>query len=175
MAWERVRVKAPKHYRGEHGDEPLEVWAIRVWEPNSSAGVKEPLEWLLLTNVEVQTDGQAPRAGGLVRVAAGGRGVSQGADDEDGDRGPAAAKPGGLEPLIGLLSILAVTLVSLRQQARQQEAATQPARGVVDPLWGQVLSIWMYGEQRDLSLRQFVLDLAKLGGYLKRRRDAWPG
>jgi hypothetical protein len=46
---------------------------------------------------------------------------------------------------------------------------------VVAPLWVEVLSIWRYGSPRDLSLRQFYLDLAKLGGYMNRRRDAWPG
>ncbi len=52
--------------------------------------------------------------------------------------------------MIGLLSILAVTLVNVRQQARQ-EAATQPAREVIDPLWVKVLSIRLHGANRDLS------------------------
>ena len=51
-------------------------------------------------------------------------------------------------------------------------ATTQPAREVVDPLWVKVLSTWRYGEARELSSRQFVLDLARLGGYMNRRRDA---
>ena len=68
-----------------------------------------------------------------------------------------------------------MSLVNLRQQARQPEAASRPACEVVDPLWVEVLSVWRYGSARDLSLRQFYLDLAKLGGYMNRRRDAWPG
>src|SRR5262245_25415130 len=53
----RVRVRAPHVHLGEHGDEPQEVWAIRVWEPAPPAGV-EALEWLLLTDQEVGAAGQ---------------------------------------------------------------------------------------------------------------------
>jgi len=82
---------------------------------------------------------------------------------------------GGLEPFIGLLSLLAVSLVNLRQVARQPEAETQPAREVVNPLWVSVLSLWLYEEKRDLTVKEFYLGLAKLGGYMNRSRDAWPG
>ncbi len=58
-AWKEVRVKAPEQYQGEHDGEPLTVWAIRVWEPSPPEGVKEPLSWLLLSNVLVPTDQQA--------------------------------------------------------------------------------------------------------------------
>ena len=48
----RVRVRAPAMRSGEHGREPHEVWAIRVWEPSPPEGA-EPLEWLLLTLILV--------------------------------------------------------------------------------------------------------------------------
>lgn len=38
-----------------------------------------------------------------------------------------------------------------------------------------MLSLWTYGERRDLSVRQFYVDLARLGGYKNRCRGAWPG
>ena len=37
---------------------PLVVWVVRVWEPEPPDGV-EPLEWVLLTSVPVQTVEQA--------------------------------------------------------------------------------------------------------------------
>src|SRR5437762_12733919 len=58
MAWAKARVKAPEDYQGED-KESLLVWAIRAWEPDPPEGVKEPLGWLLLTNVEVRTDEEA--------------------------------------------------------------------------------------------------------------------
>jgi hypothetical protein len=175
LAWRRVLVQAPQKYPGEHDGAPLEVWAIRVWEPSPPAGVSEPLEWLLLTNVEVTSDEQARQRVAWYEWRPAVEEFHKAQQTGMGIEALQLQTRSGLEPLIGLLSILAVTLVNLRQQARQPEAATQPAREVVDPLWVWVLSLWKYGEPRDLSLRQFVLDLAKLGGYLNRRRDAWPG
>jgi hypothetical protein len=174
MAWTRVCIQVPRDYPGPE-KEPLEVWAIRVWEPNPPAEVKEPLEWLLLTNVEVRSDAQARERVSwyewrpVVEEYHKAQKTGMGIEDLQ------LQSRGGLEALLALLSILAVVLVNLRQQARQQEAATQPAREVVDPLWVEVLSTSEHGEARELSLRQFVLALAKLGGYMNRRRDAWPG
>ncbi len=175
MAWMPLQLPAPDLRQGEHDREPVDVWAIRVWEPNPPADVKEPLEWLLLTNVEIQTDEQArervswyerrPMIEEFHKAQKTGMGIEN----------LQLQTRGGLEPLIGLLSLLAVTLVNLRQKARQPEAETQPAREVVDPLWVSVLSLWLYEEERDLTVREFYLGLAKLGGYMNRRRDAWPG
>ena len=44
-----VFLNAPSSKNGEHGDDPLRLWIVRVWEANTPAG-EEPLEWLLLTN-----------------------------------------------------------------------------------------------------------------------------
>jgi len=174
MVWAPVQVKAPEDYLGQDKD-ALTVWAIRVWEPEPPAGVKEPLEWLLLSNVEVLSDEQARERVGWYEWRPAVEEFHKAQKTGMAIEALQLQSRAGLEVMIGLLSILAVTLVNLRQQARQPEAASQPAREVVDPLWVKVLSIWRYGEARDLSLRQFVLDLAKLGGYLNRRRDAWPG
>jgi hypothetical protein len=175
LAWRRVWLQPPATHAGQHGDAALEVWAIRVWEPEPPPEVAEPLEWLLLTNVAVASTPQArervawycwrPRVEEFHKAMKTGLGVE---DLQLQSRG-------GLEPLIGLLSILAVALVNLRQQARSAEAARQPAREVVAPLWVRVLSTWLHQEERDLSLREFVLGLARLGGYLNRCRGAWPG
>jgi len=155
MSWARVQLPAPDLRQGEYDREPIDVWAIRVWEPNPPAGVTEPLEWLLLTNVEIRTDEQArervswyqrrPMIEEFHKAQKTGMGIEN----------LQLQTRGGLEPLIGLLSLLAVTLVNLRQTARQAEAETQPAREVVDPLWVSVLSLRLYEEERDLTVREF--------------------
>src|SRR5262249_46979955 len=58
--WVEVTVKSPHVKRGLHGRGSLRVRAIRVWEVDAPAEVKEPLEWLLLTNEPV-TDGAGAR------------------------------------------------------------------------------------------------------------------
>lgn len=173
-AAQAVRIQAPHVHRGEHGRQPLALWAIRVWELDPPAGV-EPLEWLLLTNVPIP-DAVALRE----RVAW-------------YERRPLieefhkAQKTGvglerlqlqsraGLEPLLALLSVVAVALVNLRVAARQAATATLPAAAVVDPLWVQVLSVWRYHEERPLTVREFTQALGRLGGHLQRKCDGLPG
>lgn len=133
------------------------------------------MEWKLLSNVEVQTNEQARERVGWYEWRPAVEEFHKAQKTGMGIEDLQLQSRGGLEAVIGLLSVLAVTMVNLRQLARQEEAATRPAREVVDPLWVRVLSVWRYGSARDLSLRQFYLDLARLGGYLNRRRGAWPG
>lgn len=54
MAAAPVQVIAPSEKRGAHGNDPLPLWIVRVWEPDAPEGV-EPLEWFLLTNHPVQS------------------------------------------------------------------------------------------------------------------------
>src|SRR5204862_7665382 len=81
----------------------------------------------------------------------------------------------GLEPVVALLSVVAVALVNLRGAARDGAAAGRPAAEVVEPLWVRVLSLWRYGEARALSVRAFTLALGRLGGHLNRKCDGLPG
>jgi hypothetical protein len=175
MAWRSVRIKAPLEHKGEHSDEPVDVWAIRVWEPHPPAGVKEPLEWLLLSNVAVHTDAEARERVGWYERRAVVEEFHKAQKTGMGIETLQLQSRHGLEGMIAILSVLAVTLLNLRQRGRQEEATNQAAATVVDPQWVAVLSIWTYGEHRDLSVRQFYLDLARLGGYMNRRRGAWPG
>ena len=69
----------------------------------------------------------------------------------------------GLQPLIALLSVLAVALVNARAAARSAELAVQ------------VLSVWRYREARPLTVREYVLALGRLGGHLNRKGDGLPG
>jgi hypothetical protein len=60
VAASELRLRPPAHpNRGEHGDEPLRAWVVHVLEEKPPKGV-EPLEWILLTNVEVRT-GRMPK------------------------------------------------------------------------------------------------------------------
>jgi hypothetical protein len=174
MAWVKVKIMAPKSYQGKEKD-PLDVWAIRVWEPNPPTGTKRPLEWFLLTNVQVETNEQArervswyewrPVVEEYNKAQKTGMGIE--------DLQLQSRK--GLEVMIGLLSVVALVLLNIRQIARREEAATTRASEVVNPVWVKVLSMLLYKEERDLSVREFYFGVARLGGYFNRRRGAWPG
>ena len=64
IAWAKVTLPAPEpgQARGEHRQGPLQVWAVRVWEPEPPQGV-EAVEWLLLTDLPVSTAEEALRVG----------------------------------------------------------------------------------------------------------------
>ena len=81
-----------------------------------------------------------------------------------------------LEVTVAVLSVVAVQLLRLRDLSRQPNAPTTPATEVVDADYVEVLSLWRYKEHRpDLTVRDFLWALAKLGGHLNRASDRPPG
>jgi hypothetical protein len=174
-SWSQVKLKAPHVRRGQHGREPLTVWAIRVWEVEAPAEVSEPLEWLLLTDEPIRDAGEArqrvgyyeqrPRVEDYHKAQKTGLGIEQ----------LQLQSQAGLQPLIALLSILAVPVVNGRQAARDPQKAQRPATDFFDPLWVLVLCLWRYQQERPLTVREFILALGRLGGHLNRKCDGLPG
>jgi hypothetical protein len=81
-----------------------------------------------------------------------------------------------LRPVIALLSVVAVYLMQLRDAVRDPVAAAQPAVEVFPARWVAVLSQWRFGRVRwELTVGQFGLALARLGGHQNRRGDGPPG
>ena len=78
-----------------------------------------------------------------------------------------------LEPLIALLSIQAVRLLSLRDLSRNQPDT--PAAEHVPSIYLQVLQEHRRRTGEAWSIRQFVHEVAGLGGFLKRNSDGDPG
>jgi hypothetical protein len=173
-AWTPVRLRPPHVRRGDHGRAPLALWAVRVWEPCPPAGV-EPLEWVLLTAVPVRTAADLrervawyecrPLIEEYHKAQKTGVGIEE----------LRFQSQAGLEPVIALLSVVAVELVNLRVAARVPGQAERPAVAVVDPVCVEVLSVWRYGEARPLSVREFTRALGRLGGHQGRKCDGLPG
>jgi len=164
----------------------IDTWVIRVAEvdppPAAAAAGVEPLEWILLSNL--------PSA-----AAAGGATFEQAARCvdfyacrpmvEDYHKGQKSgmgieqlrfAHADRLEPMIALLSVTTALLMRLRQAARRADAQTTPARTVVPLIVVQVLAAKLFGQTRDdLSVREFLYGVARLGGHLGRKHDGPPG
>jgi hypothetical protein len=169
-----VRLQAPHVRKGEHGREALAVWAIRVWEPEPPAG-QEALEWLLLSDQPAATAASVRRVVGYYECRPV---VEEFHKCQKAGVGVGALqmqRRAGLAPLIALLSVVAVPLLNLRLAARPADLAGRPARTVVDPLWVKVLSIWRYQQERDLTVKEFTLALARLGGHQNRKCGGLPG
>lgn len=78
--------------------------------------------------------------------------------------------------MIALLSVVAATRLTLRDASRDEETASRPATQYVDRRYVAILSAWRYKEQRpDLTVREFYMALARLGGHQNRKRDKPPG
>lgn len=175
VAWQAVTLKPPRQRRGDERGVPLPTWVVRVWELAPPRGV-EGLEWILLTNVPVtnlqeafeRVDWYALRW--IIEEYH--KGMKTGCDIEAmqfcyRDR---------LEPAIAMVSVVALTLLQLRDQSRDPQAAQQPARASLPLLWVQLLSRWRHGEVReDWTVREFYYALARLGGHQNRKHDHPPG
>jgi hypothetical protein len=174
-SWAPVTLKAPHVRRGQHSRESLEVWALRVWEVETPAGVKEPLEWLLLSDESIADGAEARQRVGYYelrpRVEDYHKAQKTGLEVEKLQLQSQA----GIQPLLALLSVLAVALVNAREAARSEERAVRPATEFFDPLSVEVLCLWRHQEVRPLTVREYILALGRLGGHLNRKSDGLPG
>lgn len=165
--------------RGEHDGQSIDTWVIHVRELDPPAGM-DPLEWILLSNLPAAaTTTNFEQAIGLIDFYAcrpmieeyhkglkTGLGIEN-LQFEQADR---------LEPVIALLSVIGALLLQLHQAARRPEADRTLARSIVPALFVRVLSARLFKQQRDdLSVREFFIGVARLGGFLARKHDGLPG
>jgi hypothetical protein len=181
-----VQLHAPQHPCGEHGQEPLDLWLVYVGEINPPIG-REPVEWLLLTNVPVHSVEdllervswyearwtveefhKSQKTGCAIEK------LQLGKLNHDERGKPPRKNP--LEPMIAVLSVVAVQLLILRQLARDEATAASPATEVFNREEEEMLRGWRYPNRKEpLSMREFLLALARLGGHLNRKSDGLPG
>ena len=153
----------------------MPVWVVRVWESNPPRGA-ESLEWFLLTNEPIE---KAEAAREVITwyecrwvIEEYHKAQKTGCDIERMQ----FTHESRLEPMIALHSVVALTLLNLRDAARRPDADTKPANEIVSQEYVDVLSMWRHGEVRPTwSVHEFFLALARLGGHQNRRGDKRPG
>jgi hypothetical protein len=170
-----VSLRAPHVRRGDHSRKPLPIWIVRVSEPNPPAG-EEPLEWLLLTNEPITTLEDALRVLEWYRlrwiVEEYHKAQKTGCNIEEFQFRSCER----LEPAIALISVIALTLLRLRDAARAPDAETREAREIIGEEYIEALSLWRHKEVRtNWTVHEFVLALGRLGGHQNRRGDGIPG
>lgn len=175
VAFAEVALAAPGKRSGDYAKEPLRLWVVRVWEPKPPPG-EEPLEWILLTNVPVSdVTAAGERADWYERrpiVEEYHKGLKTGCSIEKLQ----FEKIERLEPAIAIIAAVTTTLLRLRDAARAADAATRPAREVVDAAYVDVLASH-YGNRlgANPSVQKFYLHVARLGGHQNRKCDGFPG
>lgn len=166
----------PPHAKyGNHGNAPLPLYAVLIEEVASPKGEK-PVSWLLLTNEPVQTFEDACRVKRWYEmrwiVEEFHKAQKTGCRIEDMQ----FTTTGRLEPAIALLSVVAITLLNLRDASRRPDAKTRRAATILAPAYVEMLSLWRYGKIRnDLTVHEFFYALARLGGHQNRKCDGRPG
>jgi hypothetical protein len=170
-----VRLVAPVQARGHHGQELLPLWAVRVWESKPPAG-QERLEWMLLTNEPVDSFSAARQVITWYEfrwvIEEYHKAMKTGCQIENLQ----FADESRLEPMIALLSVVALTLLNLRDASRRPDSRTRPATAVVAQEYVDLLSLWRHGQVREnWSVHDFFLALARLGGHQNRKSDKPPG
>jgi hypothetical protein len=175
VAFAPILLQPPHVRRGVYEKRPLPLWVVRVSEVNPPAGVK-PLEWILLTNAKVATLEEAWERVAWYKcrwvIEEYHKAQKTGCSMEDLQFTTSQA----LEPMIALLSVVAVSLLTLREASRQPDAEQRPATELVAACYVQVLSAWRYKKVRiDLSVQDFFYALARLGGHQNRKGDHRPG
>jgi hypothetical protein len=136
----------------------------------------EALEWFLLTNEPVRSYREALRVVGWYECRWIVEELHKAMKTGCGIENPQFTKAARLQPAIALLTIVAMTLLNLRDTCRMPDANRRLAVDLISLDYVEVLSGWRYREVRsDLTVEEFFYALARLGGHQNRRRDKPPG
>lgn len=170
-----VLVCRPHAKYGRHGNAPLPLYVVQVTEVSPPPGEKA-IDWMLLTNEPVNSFEDAWRVTGWYER----RWVAEefhkaqktGCQIED-LQFTATAR---LEPAIALLSVVATTLINLRDASRRPDAKTRLATTLIASDYVEVLSLWRHNKIRaDWTVHDFYFALGRLGGHQNRKCDGHPG
>jgi hypothetical protein len=166
----------PPHARyGEHGQQPLPLWVVRVWEPHPPKGSKA-IEWILFTNEPVHTLADAVRVIDWYETRWVIEEFHKAFKTGCGVEKLQFTDTARLEPMIGVLAAVATTLLNLRAAAELPNAKSRPATEVVDRAYVEVLSLWRFRKAKALTIHEFFFALARLGGhqnYPSSKRPGW--
>jgi hypothetical protein len=155
------------------GIEAIDMDVVDVREVKAPPDV-EPLRWVLYTSLPVQSFSGAWQVIEYYEqrplVEEFHKGIKTGCRLEERQYRTAAR----LEALTALLCIVAVRLLQIRSASRHQPE--RPAREIVPAKWILLLQhLRRRPPQRNWTVREFYRELAKLGGFLGRKRDGEPG
>ncbi len=200
VSWGHVSVvEMDSHGRPLPESQPLSVQVVRVWEPEppskaegqrafvpavkhghgrrtsakTASETVEPLEWILLTSLEGDSEEQAWR---IIRfyqarwtIEEFHRALKSGCHLEQAH----VREERSLENLLAICSPIAVRLLHLRELARQHP--DEPALMWVTPQEVQVVAAQARVPVEAMTVRQLVRQVAQLGGFLGRTSDGEPG
>jgi hypothetical protein len=175
IAWAPVTLLIPPAPRGEYRRVPLKTWAVCVRETDPIPGT-QVVEWILLTNRPVGNRGDAAERIGWYECRWIIEEYHKALKTGCGVQRLQFTSEARLQPAIALLSVVAVSLLQLRDIGRRPEAQTRPATDFFSPIAVLVLSLWRDKKPpAAMTLIDFYYALARLGGHQNRKHDHAPG
>lgn len=172
VAYAPVTLLMPKLKNPKNGENSIQAWAIRVFEPEPSKGTKA-IEWILLSTLPVTTNEEAFTRVNWYRhrwlIEEYHKCLKSGCQVEKRQLKTADS----LMALIGMLSVVAVFLLSLRNMSR--ELPDEPAIKYVPADVVKVIALRSQKSPEQLNVRQFFREVAMLGGFIGRKSDGDPG
>ncbi|MDP1796986.1 MAG: IS4 family transposase, partial [Planctomycetaceae bacterium] len=170
-----VEICLPCDKSGDYGTEALQLWIVRVWEGQPPLGA-EPMEWLLLTNHPVESFQAAWDVVGWYECRWIIEEYHKAQKTGCGIENPQFTTSGRLHAMIALLSVVALSLLNLRELSRRAEAKTRLATDIIAEDYVCLLSLWRRGRAiPQWSIHDFCMALARLGGHLNRKHVHDPG
>lgn len=170
VSWQSIIIRKPRNTPGE--EKYVTAWVVRTWEKNPPPDI-EPIEWLLITSVPVQS---LPDALERIEwytcrwvIEEYHRCLKTGCQIEKSQLRHAER----IQRLLAFLSILAVRLLQLRDLSRYTPHLM--AIEHIDPILVQIIALRSKKKPNDLSLSSFWFEIAKLGGFPARKSDGDPG
>jgi len=175
VTWRAVQVVPPRQARGDHGTQPIPLFAVMAVEADAPSKTDQ-IKWVLLTNLPVASLAEA-------------RGII---DDyacrwviEDyhkamksccGVENLQMTTLEGLSNAIGVLSVLAVHVLRLRWLARDPETAQEPASRHAEPLLVRVAAAYIKKpDWKAMTVWEFYIAVARMGGYVANPKKRPPG
>jgi hypothetical protein len=170
-----VEMPAPSYVAPQYRSQRETVIAqtvVEAREVNPPARVKSPVRWVLYTSHPVRTFAEAWRVLEWYEmrwmIEEFHKCLKTGCALEERQYETAAA----LEAVAGMFSVLAVRLFQLKTVARAEP--DRPAASLVPAAWLSWMQV-VRPKAKLVTVRDFVRELAKLGGFLARKGDGEPG
>lgn len=172
LAWTHLSLLPPRHDPRLNKLPPIPVWVVRVWEEEAPEG-EEPLEWILLTLVEVTNCEQAWQRADWYRCRWTVEDYHQCLKTGCRMQERQVQSAERLMRLLGLLSPMAVRLLQLRDLSRQ--SPDLPAAQVIEPEALAIVAARAGQSSQTLTSGGFWTEVARMGGYQARKSDGPPG
>ena len=173
LQWAPATIPAPPKVPQElRKHAPIPVCLLRVWEPEPPEGV-DRVEWVLVSSLPINSTEDAYRTVDWYscrwicedyhQCLKTGCKIERTQFDDGAD----------IKRLLGFAAPIAVRLLQLRQAARQTPDV--PAANMVDPLMVTMLALRLKKNESGMTVGEFLMGVARLGGHLGRRGDGPPG